>query len=159
MRVRRLMGVALVATALAVAAGCGGGGDSGDGASTEGASSSDVLRIGTTNYIDSLNPFNYIESQAYTAMMMIYPQLVQYNAGFEFEGDWAESWTTSDDGKDWTFKLRPGHQVVRRRADDRRRRRLDDQHDREVRGRRNRRRCGGARATSRTPRRPTTRRS
>jgi peptide/nickel transport system substrate-binding protein len=107
MRVRRLVGVALVATALAVAAGCGGGGGSADGTPTEGASSSDVLRIGTTNYIDSLNPFNYIESQAYTAMMMIYPQLVQYNAAFEFEGDWAESWTTSDDGKDWTFKLRP----------------------------------------------------
>ncbi len=107
MRLRRLVGVALVATALAVAAGCGGGGDSGDGSSSDGASSSDVLRIGTANYIDSLNPFNYIESQAYTAMMMIYPQLVQYNAAFEFEGDWAESWTTSDDGKDWTFKLRP----------------------------------------------------
>jgi len=107
MRLRRLVGVALVATTLAVAAGCGGGGDSGDGSSSDGASSSDVLRIGTANYIDSLNPFNYIESQAYTAMMMIYPQLVQYNAAFEFEGDWAESWTTSDDGKDWTFKLRP----------------------------------------------------
>ena len=38
---------------------------------------------GPPNYIDSLNPFNYIESQAYTAMMMIYPQLVQYNAAFE----------------------------------------------------------------------------
>ena len=107
MRLRRLVGVALVATALAVAGGCGGGGDSGDGSSSGGASSSDVLRIGTANYIDSLNPFNYIESQAYTAMMMIYPQLVQYNADFQFEGDWAESWTTSDDGKDWTFKLRP----------------------------------------------------
>jgi peptide/nickel transport system substrate-binding protein len=105
MRVRRLMGVALVATVLAVVAGCGGGGDS-DGGSSDGGTS-DVLRIGTTNYIDSLNPFNYIESQAYTAMMMIYPQLVQYTPDFEFEGDWAESWTTSDDGKDWTFKLRP----------------------------------------------------
>ncbi len=107
MRVRRVVGVALVATVLAVAAGCGGGSGSADGVSTEGASSSDVLRIGTANYIDSLNPFNYIESQAYTAMMMIYPQLVQYNANFEFEGDWAESWTTSDDGLDWTFNLRP----------------------------------------------------
>ena len=86
MRVRRLVGVALVATALVVAAGCGGGGDSGDGSSTDGASSSDVLRIGTTNYIDSLNPFNYIESQAYTAMMMIYPQLVQYNADVRVRG-------------------------------------------------------------------------
>ena len=30
-----------------------------------GASSSSVLRIGTVNYIDSLNPFNYIEAQSY----------------------------------------------------------------------------------------------
>ena len=40
-----------------------------------------MLRIGTINYIDSLNPYNYIEAQAYNAMMMIYPQLVQYGKG------------------------------------------------------------------------------
>ena len=66
-----------------------------------------MLRIGTVNYIDSLNPFNYIESQSDNAMMMIYPQLVQYGPGMKFEGDWATSWETSDDGQDWTFNLRP----------------------------------------------------
>ena len=70
------------------------------------ASSSGVLRIGTVNYIDSLNPFNYIEAQSTNAMIMIYPQLVQYGPGMKFEGDWADSWTTSADGKDWTFKLK-----------------------------------------------------
>ena len=52
-----------------------------------------ILRIGTINYIDSLNPFNYIESQAYQAMIMIYPQLVQYDAGTtgsRSTGDWAD---------------------------------------------------------------------
>ena len=97
MTVRRLIAAALVAVVVAVAAGCGGGGNS----------SSGVLRIGTASYIDSLNPFNYIEGQSYVAMQMIFPQFVQYNAAFEFEGDLAESWTTSKDGKDWTFKLRP----------------------------------------------------
>ncbi len=111
MGARTIIGVALTAIALMVVSGCSGGSSDGNttagGTTAGGASTSDVLRIGTTNYIDSLNPFNYIESQAYTAMMMIYPQLVQYNAAFEFEGDWAESWTTSEDGLDWTFKLRP----------------------------------------------------
>ena len=45
------------------------------------AGGSGILRVGTTTYIDSLNPFNYIESQAYNAMIMIYPQLVQYTHG------------------------------------------------------------------------------
>ena len=83
MRTRKLAGAALTALVLAIAAGCGGGGSD---------SSSDVLRIGTVNYIDSLNPFNYIEAQATNAMIMIYPQLVQYGPGMKFEGDWASSW-------------------------------------------------------------------
>ena len=106
MRTRTVIGAALAAVVLAVAAGCGSSGSS-DTTTSAGASSSDVLRIGTVNYIDSLNPYNYIESQAYNAMIMIYPQLVQYAPDFTFEGDWASSWKTSDDGLDWTFTLRP----------------------------------------------------
>jgi peptide/nickel transport system substrate-binding protein len=107
--------MAALGVAVAIlAAGCSGG----KGTTTPSASASGtirkggILRIGTTSYIDSLNPFNYIESQAYNAMIMIYPQLVQYahsgSEGFKIEGDWATSWTTSADGKDWTFKLLPG---------------------------------------------------
>ncbi len=96
--------VALLA-ALAVAMSVGGA----SAGSTAGGSG--ILRIGTTNYIDSLNPFNYIESQSYNAFIMIFPQLVQYAyspaRGYTFEGDWARSWSTSKDGKTWTFKLRP----------------------------------------------------
>jgi len=74
------------------------------------AGGSGILRIGTTNYIDSFNPFNYIEGQAFNAFIMVYPQLVQYTygkRGFAIEGDWASSWSASKDGKTWTFKLRP----------------------------------------------------
>ena len=67
-------------------AGCGGDGDT--GAQPQGTGETDgtpvkggILRVGSINYIDSLNPFNYIESQAYQAMLMIYPQLVQYAHG------------------------------------------------------------------------------
>ena len=98
-------------------AGCGGdddetGAQQGTGETEEGTPvKGGILRVGSINYIDSLNPFNYIESQAYQAMLMIYPQLVQYapgTDGLEIEGDWADSWDTYADGKDWTFHLKPG---------------------------------------------------
>jgi peptide/nickel transport system substrate-binding protein len=106
MRARTLTGA--VAALLVLAIGVGGGAAlAGRSKASAPAASSDVLRIGTINYIDSLNPFNYIEAQAYNAMVMIYPQLVQYGPGLKISGDWATSWKTSKDGKDWTFKLRP----------------------------------------------------
>ena len=71
-----------------------------------------IFRIGTIAYIDSLNPFNYIETQATNAMIMVYPQLIQYTYskadGFQIEGDWAKSWDVSSDGKVYTFHLIPG---------------------------------------------------
>jgi peptide/nickel transport system substrate-binding protein len=70
-----------------------------------------ILRIGTNNYIDSLNPFNWIESQTFQAFIMLYPQLVQYDykdGKYEIVGDLADSWDTSADGKDWTFHLKSG---------------------------------------------------
>ena len=81
MRKRALLVIAVLALLVAVPA-CGGDDDSAqdtgtgktDGTPVKGG----ILRVGSVNYIDSLNPFNYIESQAYQAMLMIYPQLVQY---------------------------------------------------------------------------------
>jgi peptide/nickel transport system substrate-binding protein len=132
MRARILLAVALGAAVAVLAAACGGGSSSGGGttsappadtstgetsAPTTGADTGGqptkggILRIGTSDYIDSLNPYNYIEAQATNAMNMIYPQLVQYDYGengYEIVGDWAESWETSADGKDWTFHLQPG---------------------------------------------------
>jgi peptide/nickel transport system substrate-binding protein len=99
---------------LLAAGGCGGGGGGGGtdgGGGGEGAGKSGILRIGTINYIDSFNPLKYIEAQSTNTFIMIYPQLVQYRYddqdGYQFEGDWAESWETSPDGKTWTFKIRP----------------------------------------------------
>jgi peptide/nickel transport system substrate-binding protein len=114
MRKRALLGVAMVVAFLAVA-GCGGG-EEGGGTAQTGTSEGEVvkggiLRIGTINYVDSLNPFNYIESQSVNAFIMLYPQLVQYayaDGKYSIEGDWAKSWDTSPDGKDWTFHLIPG---------------------------------------------------
>jgi len=105
--------LAVLGTTIALLAGaCSGSGGgqanpTGSGAVKKGG----ILRIGTINYIDSLNPYNYIESNGLLAQMMVYPQLVQYKHGtngFEIEGDWAKSWQTSADGLDWTFHLIPG---------------------------------------------------
>ena len=65
--------------------------------------------IGTTNYIDSLNPFNYIESQAYQAMIMIYPAARAVRAtgddGLVIEGDWAD--VVGDLGRRQGLDVRP----------------------------------------------------
>src|SRR6478735_8007298 len=112
---RRIRGSIVAAAALAmVASACssGTGGQTPTTAASGGGKQGGILRIGTISYIDTLNPYNYIETQATNAMNMIYPQLVQYKYdktnGFQIEGDWATSWETSSDGKDWTFHLHPG---------------------------------------------------
>jgi peptide/nickel transport system substrate-binding protein len=108
---RTRLGIALLGVA-ALVGGCGGAGSSSSGGSTTSGGSTVVktgglLRVGTTSAIDSLNPFVAIESEAYNAFVMEYPQLVQYGPGLTIQGDWATSWTTSADGKTWTFHLRP----------------------------------------------------
>ncbi|HEY7208448.1 MAG TPA: hypothetical protein VH416_09400, partial [Gaiellaceae bacterium] len=64
-----------------------------------------ILRVGTTYYVDTLNPFVGIETNDTTAYEMVYPQLVQYGPGVKIAGDWASSWTHSRDGLVWTFHL------------------------------------------------------
>ena len=106
--------VALVAAITLVLTACGGGGGNatGSGGSETGAvTEGGILRVGSINYIDSFNPFHFIESQSYNAFIMLYPQLVQYdfqNGQYVIVGDLADSWETSADGKDWTFHLKSG---------------------------------------------------
>ena len=107
MNARKLIAMTMLAAVVASAAGCGGGGAAsggGGGGSTKGG----ILRVGTINEIDSLNPFVAINSQSYNAFVMEYPQLVQYGPGEKLEGDWATSWSHSSDGKTWTFHLKAG---------------------------------------------------
>jgi len=109
---RVLFAIAILTMTLALA-GCGGGGDTaatgtgadeGEGEVQKGG----ILRIGTTDGFDSINPFVAFSAQSYATFVDIYPVLVQYTPDFEWEGDWAESWETSEDGLTWTFHLKPG---------------------------------------------------
>ena len=59
-------------------------------------------------------------------MTLNYDTLVGFGPNVEPVPGFAESWTRSADGNTWTFKIRPGHEVVRRPAGDVRGRALDD---------------------------------
>lgn len=107
---------ALAAAAVLAIAGCGGSGnDSGGDASpaTGGkARKGGVLRIGSTDAITSFNPYNVLSLQTGTALSMVYPSLIQLDydkeKGFTPAPDFATSWKVSSDGKQITFKVRPG---------------------------------------------------
>src|SRR6478736_4942376 len=108
MRARRLMAAAVAMAVVLAAAGCGGGGSSGGGGGSGGTvKQGGIFTIGSTNYIDTLNVFNYIEAGATVSFLEIYPELVQYGPGLkQIVPSYAESWPVSPDGKTYTFKLR-----------------------------------------------------
>lgn len=107
--------LALTALALVLAA-CGSGASTtpggGDGSSTSvdtaQAVDGGILRIGYTDPPDGINPFVGSNQVSYIIFQEMYPALVQYDENYELTGDWAESWTVSDDNRTYTFALRPG---------------------------------------------------
>ena len=113
---KRLLGIILFG-AVALLAACGGGesttpGGGGDNAATSGAETTaikegGIFRLGTTSNPDSLNPFVGFSALSYILWTETYPTLVDYDASYQIKGDWDESWETSDDGKVWTFSLKP----------------------------------------------------
>ncbi len=64
-----------------------------------------TLRIGTTYMIDTLNPANGF--YGYAIRPLWYDTLVMFVGGDRVEPGLAESWSVSDDGLTWTFKIRP----------------------------------------------------
>jgi peptide/nickel transport system substrate-binding protein len=102
---RLLLRVLLSLSVALSAAGCSGAGGDGGGSSD---GSDEVLRVGTRNILDIVNPFNATNHQSHNAFHLMYPTLVAYDGDGELVGDWAESWETSPNGKVWTFSLRQG---------------------------------------------------
>lgn len=72
------------------------------------ATAADILRIGATQPIDSLNPF--VSDSDYSAVVFqyVYPHLTEYNGKVEIVPSFATKWETSADGKTWTFHTVPG---------------------------------------------------
>jgi len=87
--------VAIVGTALAPAAGVR-------------AADPLILKVGTTQTLQSLNPWNVVEVIDFEVMTLNYDTLVGFGPNNDPVPGFAESWTRSTDGLTWTFKIRPG---------------------------------------------------
>ena len=89
--------VGLIAAALAPAT-----------ASVQAAADDLILRVGTDQEFQGLNPWQAVYVLDYEVFTLNYDLLVGYDQDLGYTGGFAESWTTSDDGKTTTFKIRPG---------------------------------------------------
>ena len=69
-----------------------------------------VLRAGTDQDLQVLNPFNSVVVADFEVFTLNYDTLVGFGQDLEPSPGFAESWTTSEDGLTWTFKIRPGMQ-------------------------------------------------
>lgn len=69
-----------------------------------------VLRIGWAGSPDTLNPGAAVLSEAYTLFELVYDAMFQLQLDGSYTLELAESYELSDDGKVWTFHLRPGIQ-------------------------------------------------
>lgn len=96
-RIRATLAAAAAAALVLAFSACSSGGSGDDGGD------GDILRVGTTSLVDSLNPF--VADSDYSSVMFqyVYPHLTEYDENLEIVPSFAESWETSEDGKTWTF--------------------------------------------------------
>ena len=67
-----------------------------------------VLRIGYAGSPDTLNPGTAVLSEAYLIFELVYDSMFQLQLDGSYTPELAESFTVSDDGTVWTFKIRDG---------------------------------------------------
>ncbi|HXU86345.1 MAG TPA: ABC transporter substrate-binding protein [Verrucomicrobiae bacterium] len=78
------------------------------GAAASAAEGDLVLRAGTDQDLQVLNPFESVLVADFEVFTLNYDLLVNFGPNIEPSPGFAESWTQSTDGKTWTFKIRPG---------------------------------------------------
>ena len=78
------------------------------GASSSPAPAATVLRLGTTQDLDSLNPFAGYTSVAYEVYHLNYDMLTGSAPDGDVRPEIADSWAMSEDGLTWTFRIHPG---------------------------------------------------
>ena len=100
---------ALVAGLVCAGATIGVAGARADSPSPSASAAPVALKIGYTSDADNLNPFVGYNAVAYEVWHLNYDMLVGYNTkDYSPAPEFAESWSTSADGKTWTFKIRHG---------------------------------------------------
>ena len=67
-----------------------------------------VLKVGTSQDLEALNPFNTYQYIGIEVYYLNYDLLVGFGNDLKPIPGFAESWSQSADGKTWTFKIRPG---------------------------------------------------
>ena len=67
-----------------------------------------VLRVGTVQDLDSLNPYQTLLVSGYEVFQLTYNLLVDFGPNLEPVPGFADSWTRAADGKSWTFHFRTG---------------------------------------------------
>jgi peptide/nickel transport system substrate-binding protein len=77
------------------------------GAPSAGAADDLTLKAGTDQDLQVLNPFNSVTVADFEVFTLNYDLLVNFGPNVEPSPGFAESWTQSDAGRTWTFKIRP----------------------------------------------------
>ena len=76
-----------------------------------------TFTVGFLQDVDSLNPFVGILSSSYEVWSVTYDKLTGYSQkDFSPVPELASSWSESADHLTWTYKIRSGPEVVRRRS-------------------------------------------
>lgn len=105
---RSNLAAALAVLAATGLAGCGEA-EKKAGASTASGATDTTLNVAFQADMSVLDPDIYYDVEGDVVMLSVYEGLVKYkNDSTEIEGSLAESWTVSDDGQTYTFKLHDG---------------------------------------------------
>ena len=109
---KKWLGAAAAVVLAAAIAGCGG---NGGGSGSASKIPKDMLVVGIATDVASVDPAVAMEN--WQVPYYCYERLVQYKMengkpSTEVEGSLAKSWTVSDDGLTWTFKLNTGHKFA-----------------------------------------------
>ena len=67
-----------------------------------------ILRVSVTFGLSTINPIMHISGAEWIATKWMYNNLTRLSVKREVVPDLAESWTSTDAARVWTFKLRPG---------------------------------------------------
>ncbi|HYN48736.1 MAG TPA: ABC transporter substrate-binding protein [Candidatus Nanopelagicales bacterium] len=67
-----------------------------------------VLRVGTVQDLDSLNPYQTLLVSGYEVFQLTYNLLVDFGPDLEPVPGFADKWERAADGKSWTFHIRTG---------------------------------------------------